>query len=297
MNLKLYIGAHKTATTHVQHLLAANRRTLALHNVSLSIPSDIRPVWFPSFNKYVRNKNIAELKAITDTSPVDGVWIFAEENFSGVPYDLKTKAGIYPSLYERLSVLKDIFPEAKLEVFFSIRSYDTYYASSYLEVVRNKGYIPFEEYFDEERYINNSWFQVIKMIVDALGSQQRITLWKYENFSQILQRVLKGLTELEVDLINEIISRYEVDRTRPSISQKTLSIFGSLDPIEDLQAAQRVLEDLNRKYPASLENGYFKPFGDNRTQIFKEQYRKDVVAISTSFPDINFLKVNDQAGL
>lgn len=292
MKLKLYIGAHKTATTHVQRLLAANRQELSDNKIHLSIPSDIRPLWFPFLREYASSDDSAAIKKILSNSPTSGTWIFAEENVSGVPYDLKVKPGIYPSLSANLAVFKELFPDAELDVFFSIRSYDSFYASSYLEVVRNRGFFPFEEYYDECRYAENSWYHVIRTIIETVGSQDRLTLWCYEEFSSLLPSILSKLTGLDDAHALKMASDYEVDRTRQSISQKTLNIIEALSPMETLARSRQVLESLNDKFPASAGNGYFKPFSQSQVKGFRVQYDEDILRILKNFPNANFLNKN-----
>jgi hypothetical protein len=289
MILKLYIGAHKTATTHIQRLLACNRKILSDNKISLSIPSDIRPLWFPFITHYPTFIDNDAIKKIIETSPNSDIWIFAEENISGVSYDLKTTAGIYPNLATRLTAFQDMFPKAKLEIFFSTRSYDSYYASSYLEVVRNRGFLPFTDFYDENRYSNNSWYTVIKEVVRVIKKQTDITLWRYEDFPSTLPSVLKGMTNLEKNTIDEMISAYGTEKTRPSISQKTLNILEAIHPVHPQDKANQLLESLNIELPASIENGYFSPFNQNEIDQFKAQYKDDITKIKNTFPNINFL--------
>jgi len=292
MNLKLYIGAHKTATTHVQNLLAANRQLLSSHNISLSIPTDIRPSWLPDFDKFVRSRDQATLESILDKSPENGVWVFSEENISGVPNDLRLKPGLYTGLPEKLLAFQEIFTGCQIEVFFSIRSYESFYASSYLEVIRNKGYFPFNEFYDESRYANNSWVDVVEKLVNIIG-QEQITLWRYEDFTLLLPSVLQRMTGLPQESITTMISAYNVGKTRPSISNKTLSMLQEQHNLGlSKEDTIEVLESLNRKYPASSKYGHFQAFDYEQTRVFKGQYKKDVNSISSRFPNVNFLHIN-----
>ena len=289
MNLKLYIGAHKTATTHVQNLLAANRSLLSVHNVSLSIPTDIRPNWLPDFDKFVRSRNQATLELILDKSPKNGVWIFSEENISGVPNDLRLKPGLYTGLPKKLLAFQEIFAGCQIEVFFSIRSYESFYASSYLEVIRNKGYFPFDEFYDENRYSNNSWIDVVEKLVNIVD-QEQVTLWRYEDFTPLLPSVLQRMTDLPQETIAAMISDYNVGKTRPSISNKTLSILQEQHYLGlSKEETIKMLESLNQKYPASSKYGHFRPFDYEQTKSFKDQYENDVKTISCRFPNVNFL--------
>ena len=52
--IRLYLGAHKTATTHLQGVLMANRHKLAELGGHLSAPQDVRKEWLPLYFQAVR---------------------------------------------------------------------------------------------------------------------------------------------------------------------------------------------------------------------------------------------------
>ena len=292
MNIKLYIGAHKTATTHIQGLLSSSRNTLLENDISLSTPSDIRPLWSHFLNPNIKSKNAASAADLVRNSPANGVWIFADEYFCGVLYDFKTKQGIYPNLHGTLVAFKNLFPNAEIEVFFSIRSYDTYYASCYLEAIRNNGFFSFAEFYDDTRYSSNSWHEVVVAILDVLGEQNQLKLWCYEDFFSVLPIVIKKMTGLENTSIGGIISAYKTDKTRPSISQKALNILETQQPFDTKEEAKQLLEELNDKYPASPDNGYFAPFEQRKVDQLRTQYRADIELIRYDYPNIDFLNTN-----
>ena len=128
-DIRLYLGAHKTATTHLQGILLANREELLTNGVSISAPQDIRKDWLPKFFKYCRNSHETLesdfKKTLASIKPNEGRWILTEENIVGVSNELATHPGIYPAVGHRLKMLKKLFPGDELTLFFSIRSFNT----------------------------------------------------------------------------------------------------------------------------------------------------------------------------
>ena len=147
LDLVLYLGAHKTATTHLQGILRENRTVLEAQNIKLSSPSDVRKEWLPDFFKFCNKNDSKALEQVHALAPKQGKWILTEENIAGVSNDFTVLPGMYPKVGERLACISKAFPGADISLFFSLRSYDSFYRSAYSEVVRNRGYIPFSEFY------------------------------------------------------------------------------------------------------------------------------------------------------
>jgi hypothetical protein len=283
LKIKLYVGAHKTATTHIQKLLNTNREKLITDNIKLSTPDDLRERWLPALYEYSNLKDINNLNVIKSERPEKGIWIVAEENISGTSYEFKIHSGIYPNLKNRLSSIKDIFKDDNIEIFFSIRSYDSFYRSAYLEVVRNRGFTPFTDFYDEKRYKNNSWVNVLD-ILNRIVPEENITLWRYEDFRQIIPDLLRGLTGL--DSVNEFISEYTVETTRPSLSKKTIEVLSSLYPVISQEESLQLVERINSVYTS---NDCFMPFRKEEIEEFQLKYKTDISIIRNKYPNIKFL--------
>ncbi len=286
INIKLYLGAHKTATTHLQGILMASRDKLSINQIKLSSPQDVRKEWLPSFFKFCNKNDSNALKNVQSMAPKEGTWILTEENIAGVSNDFTKLAGMYPKIEERLNCIKKAFTDADIELFFSIRSYDTFFRSAYSEVVRNRGYIPFSEFYDEERFKNNSWVEMVRMFVNVLP-EEKITLWCFEDFRGLVPNLLKGMTGL--DNPEELMTAYKAETTRPSLSQKTMDILETLHPVISREESLKLVERINREY--AISDGYAPliPFNEEQIESFKKQYEKDVESIKKEFPHINFL--------
>jgi hypothetical protein len=290
-DIHLYLGAHKTATTHLQGTLLANRNTLSSRKITLSAPQDLRKTWLPEFFKYCKSSDkgveSGQLEKLQSVSPRHGLWILTEENILGVSNDLKERSGIYPATADRLKGLAELFGrEANLSLFFSLRSYDTFYRSAYSEIVRNRGYLPFDEFYDESRFENNSWIETVEMFQSVLP-QANITLWKFEDFRELLPRLVRLLTGIEE--VNELLDAYQPERTRPSLSQKTIEVLKVLSPVLSREESLNLVERINHVY--SQANGYssYTPFNEQQEASFRDRYEIDIQTIKDSFPDIRFL--------
>lgn len=291
IDIHLYLGAHKTATTHLQGILLANRDTLLTENVTISAPQDVRKRWLPEFFNYNKNrkhtvdKNL--INRLTSIAPATGLWILTEENIIGVSNDFKNRAGIYPATGTRLKSLVSLFGNANIKLFFSVRSYASFYRSAYSEVVRNRGYLPFDEFYDATRYKNNSWIDTVRMFQEAIP-QDHITLWKFEDFRLLvphLIHLISGGHNAEA-----LLTRYSPKTTRPSLSQKTIDILSDLSPVLRRDESLHLVERINAAYPVGNGCEPYQPFTSKQKSVFQEQYDTDIEEIKKRFSAIRFVE-------
>lgn len=284
--ITLYLGAHKTATTHLQGILHANRERLADRGIKLSMPGDVRKEWLPAFFHYCSHKDDASRAKIDELAPDKGTWLLTEENIAGVSNDFTHKSGIYPHVGARLKCLRKAWPDSEMRLFFSLRSYETFYRSAYSEVVRNRGYIPFDQFYDEERFRGNSWVETVRQFIEVIP-QEKITLWRYEDFRQLVPSILRSMTGIENT--EAMIAAYHAETTRPSLSQKTIDILDSLYPVLERKESKKLVERINEAYPVSKGYASLRTFSDEQEKVFRKQYEEDVERIKKEFPRINFL--------
>ncbi len=279
MNIKLYIGAHKTATTHIQSMLENSKNILIENGIKLLTPKNLRPNFLDSLIKVVNSSVLEDIKTL----------IIAEENIIGVPYDFKIYHGIYPKIQNRLNNIKNIFPNADIEIFFSIRAYDSFYRSIYLEVVRNRGYMPFNKFYNKKKFKDNSWVFVLESI-SAIVPKENITLWCYEDLHELFPLIIDNLTGLKKS--DEIISKYKVQRTRASLSSKTIKVLDSFYSSGNQEEGSKIIEYLNNKYPLNKINLPYLPFNELEVTGLKDKYIEDIKLIQNLYPNINLLNIN-----
>ena len=296
--IHLYLGAHKTATTHLTGIMNANRDVLAKAGTTLSTPGDIRKEWLPKLFSLVRDKKdgnpfpedvVAEVQA---AQPATGNWILSEENMVGVASDLKRPGGIYRFGQKRIAMMKTMFPNAKIRLFFSIRSFETYYRSMYSEEVRNGGYLPFSEYYKPHIYEDRSWTETLSRFTNVLPEED-IVLWRFEDFRQVMPTILSKMTG--IDDVDAMIAKYERGTTRPSLSQKTLDLLGELAPAIGKKKALELTEKINRHYAVADGHAPFQPFDDATVASMREKYDADFSELVQRFPKMDVVRAKADA--
>ncbi|MEA2047497.1 MAG: hypothetical protein U9O64_03520 [Campylobacterota bacterium] len=287
MTIKLYIGAHKTATTHIQSVLEANEELLMKNSIRVSTPNRLRPKWIQLFMEYCHHNRVSNKEELLALSPTRGTWIFSEENFVGNSYELSQASTLYPNILMRLKCFVALYPKAKIELYFSIRSYETFYRSTYLEVVRNRGYLPFNHYYKETLFQSKSWVNVIEMFSQVIP-QENITLWCYEEIHHLMPEIINLMTEL--NNAKKLIKNYPIIKTRESLSQKSLEVLASLSSAMSQEESKKIVEVINNKYPLSDKYPKFIAFDTEKAEQFRIKYQQDIVNIKNRYPKIKFLK-------
>ena len=270
----------------------ANRLPLIEQGVTLSAPQDIRNDWLP--NLFKAQKELLTTGSISEDiaeplqrwRPARGDWILSEENIVGIPYELTRIPGIYPMAGKRLATLKALFPDAKFEFYFSLRSYDTFYRSMYSEVLRNRGFIPFEEFYDPARFAENSWVQMLEEVLRHIP-EENVILWKFEDFRAVMPQALQRLSGR--DDIEAMMARYAPETTRPSLSQKTVDLLRELAPAIGPQAALKHTEQINRYYAVADGHAPLQVFDDETVANLQEKYSSDLALIAEQHPSVTFL--------
>lgn len=291
--IRLYLGAHKTATTHLQGIMLANRDRLAEAGVKLSAPQDLRREWVPGYFHAVRA--LVETGTIPDNLaaplrewlPATGDWILTEENIIGVPIELLNQPGIYPHAGKRLATLRALFPEARIRLFFSVRSYDGFWRSMYSEIVRNRGFLPFETFWKPMAFAKRSWVKTVASFADHLP-QEDIVLWKFEDFGAVQDAALAQITG-QAD-IAPMVAAYKAEPTRPSLSQKALQVLGDIVPVIGREQGLKLTERINSHYSVAAGHAPFQPFSSELVAEMRAAYARDLTRIREQFSAVQWLK-------
>lgn len=148
----LHLGAHKTATTHLQQIFLANRGFVAKEGVHYDGPVHLRSKkWLTAFRGFAgsapRNMKRPEYTRLRAKQPLAPLWLISEENLIGGPGDLIRKPGLYPLVGKRLRSFRRLFPATEVKIFFALRSYDTFLRSCYCEIVRNNEYFSWDHFY------------------------------------------------------------------------------------------------------------------------------------------------------
>lgn len=287
---RIHLGAHKTATTHLQETLAAARASLAEKGIDYIPNPDIRenklaptlwrrrpiarvPILGPSRMREV-------IEAVLEPLRIGpGCVVLSEENIIGVPHQI-LETPIYPQVTTSVSRLASLGLQAELALFLSIRSYDTLVPSAYAEALKHAP--PPEGGFAtvRERLLAAppSWFDLVHRICTA-APMTSLRIWRQEDYRANSRAIMEEFCGIELGALPQIS---DPSWTR-SPSAEGIAVAEALPA--DLTRAER-----RRRVVAIYEEfggqERFRPFGAAERRKLRAAYEADIERIARVYPDV-----------
>jgi len=287
--IHLHAGAHKTATTHLQVLLRVNKQQLAEAGVGVATPPELE-TWMRDFRWYQRLPAWIRWTLnhrLRRAAPDEQCWLFSEENFAGHLDEVLNQAVLFKGLPTRLAAMQKLFPEAEITLFFAVRSYESFLLSNYLELLRARGYFPWEQFYDQRRMAGYSWLELFDRVTRAIPSGS-IVLWRYEDFREVQNKILARLTG--INDTDALLARYQNETTRPSLSARAVEhLRTDQTPAPGSPEYRAYLVDLNARFPAGDEYPRPQPWEPVEINALQARYDRDVTTLRERYPLIDFL--------
>lgn len=200
MTFHLHLGAHKTASTHIQATLKKHRQGLAADGVMYHAPEDVQTLIrsgghasaqmraLPSLRRAVASRRLLRL----DTD-VDRI-VASHENSLGLCTEIFRARQLYPTAYRRLMIWRRLAERRPITIYLAIRNYAPFFSGAYIQAIRNAAF--FEPDTAEKTdliTLPRRWPDVVKDIGKALPGA-RLIVWRYEDYPEISSSVLKSMT-------------------------------------------------------------------------------------------------------
>lgn len=193
--IAFHIGAHKTATTHLQRSMAKATDALAAGGVRYYGPPDFRlpgrsisALFGLKENQQddTRRSPLAQLAVMRkDAHRV----VFSEENFIGVlnsPRRFPVKER-YPHAALRINQLAAAL-ERPIDVALSIRHPTRFLNSAYCQQLMGGRVVPFHRYAHINPVESVDWLNMVRQLRGAEGVR-RLTIWCYEDYGALFDQI------------------------------------------------------------------------------------------------------------
>ena len=288
---RIHIGAHKTATTHLQETLAEVRADLAGLGVDF-IPNRLvrRRALAPTLGQ---RRPIARLPIVGSRHMRDAieavlaplrigpeVVVLSEENIVGVPEHMLT-VPLYPQAAVNVGRLASLARRAEVVLFLSIRSYDTLIPSAYVETLKHA--LPprggFEEAWARLLSTPPSWFDLVSRI-RAAAPGVALRIWRQEDYRANARAIMEAVCGRALGPL-------------PEISDPTWTRSPSASAIVTVEALPRDLPRAERLARvraifAAADPGAdrFRPLGPAERQRLRGLYEADLERIARAYPDV-----------
>ena len=287
---RIHIGAHKTATTHLQETLSTVRDRLAERGIDF-IPT--RPVVREQrFAEALwQRRPIARLPILGPVHMRDAIEatvepvrigpetvVLSEENVLGLPRHVLATS-FYPHAAQRVGRLASLGLRADLRLFLSIRSQDQLLPSAYAEALKFAPPPPGGFAAIRDRLVAEppSWFDLVARL-RAAAPGVPIRIWRQEDYRSNDKAIMEILCGRPLGPLPDLP---DPARTR-SPSSAAIAVAEAL-PL-DLSYTERLARV--REVYAVVEPGTarFQPFDAAERRQLRARYAIDLERIARVFP-------------
>jgi hypothetical protein len=282
---RIHLGAHKTATTHLQETLTAVRPALAERGLDY-LPNQLvrerrlaRELW--------RRRPIARMPLIGAKFMREAIEavveplrlgpetvVLSEENILGIP-DQILGVPFYPQAAQSVSRLASLTARAKLVFFLSIRGYETLLPSAYAESLKFRP--PREGGFNSGRLMAEtpSWYDLVTQIHRAAPGVS-LRIWRQEDYRANAHEIMAEVCGLELGPL-------------PDISDPSWTRSPTAEGIRQAEALDRELSMKARRAQvgeiyATAGGERYRPFGEAERTELRARYAADLARIEQDFP-------------
>lgn len=246
--IRFHIGAHKTATTHLQRTLARSRLApgtcyVPLKRLRRLLTSPVRKgrPFFPWHRCY------------------GGTWLFSDENILGNSINVRR-------MYREPASALKYFADCELELFLAIRSYETFLPSAWAERLWRHPFEPFEPAIPTRR-----WTDVIADLQSALPHVP-IHVWRYEDYRSHAEAIIRFYADDAVQsLAPELAGRPKSGFSGRAIAE--LSEYAGRHP------GRRRIRQIRRRFPVSEAFPRFDPWSAEQKATLQAMYAEDVAVL------------------
>lgn len=293
LTIAFHIGAHKTATSHLQRSLKHARRALADNGVRYYGPLHFRQPgqsiqalfgFRPGIDGGGARRSAADQLAVLRQ---DGHrLVFSEENFIGPlnqPHG-RSMRHRYKAADSRLNNLSEAVGQ-QIEVFLAIRRPTAFINSAYCQMLLG-GRIQSVETFQKRNPLSSvDWLDLVQRLSAAPGVGQ-LTVWQYENYGAVFPQIIAGMVGDEAA---------PLVTPRPKYVNRGLSenAVAHVMAIPDAPTEERTASAARKLYAVEDGNAPFDGFAPEEHAIGDASYARQLDAI-VQMEEVRFLRPHSE---
>ena len=284
--IAFHIGAHKTATTHLQRSFMKAADALDAQGVRFYGPKDFRlpgrsisalfgqkkkgaPQRSPTAQLEIMRKNARRL-------------VFSEENYIGVlngPRRLAVRQR-YPHAAERITALAQAH-EQPIDVLIGLRRPTAFLNSAYCQQLLGGRVVSMDTYKQINPIQSVNWLELVERLRAADGVN-RLTVWRYEDYSTLFPQICTALVGQDADALVRPLDR----RIHEGLSAQAVTEIlqrHQNEETEKLGFAMRKMMPVGPAHPA------FEGYDASEHAIGDAAYAEQIAGIA-ALPGVTFLQ-------
>ncbi|MEM6589934.1 MAG: hypothetical protein AAF641_15920 [Pseudomonadota bacterium] len=275
--LVILAGAHKTASSHIQHSLLGSAPALSDLGIAVIGPKTMRKDLTP-FSQLLRDGMTAEvvragadgfLKHFGRNS--DTIALMDENILGGTDRKmLMRRKKLYPWAHTRVARLLQLFEGHDIELAIATRNPATFLPSCWSESLHHGRYDNFESFTAGFDPTDKNWTRLVDRILTTCPSL-KLTLWRYEDFGALGTRLYAHLLKQGADqAINP-----DPQIRRAGLSQRAADWFQAQDTRD-----KATVQEARARFPKTGPETAFNPWSDDERATLERSYKRDIARLA-----------------
>lgn len=287
--ITLLAGAHKTASSHLQHSLLDAQDVLRDMGIAVIGPKTIRRDLTP-FSQLLRDGVSPEVVRAGANGFLDhhcgaaGQVLLMDENLLGGTDRkmLLRTTRLYPWAPRRVERLLDLLHGHHIDLALAIRNPATFLPSCWSESLRLGGSDDFSAFIQGVDLTKLAWSGFIDRLRDTLP-ELRLTLWRYEDYCALGPALYAHLLTPEAA---QVIT-HDPKRRRPGLSQKAADWIAAQANVD-----KGTVQKARKRFPKTTPQDAFVPWTKAEHDAISKNYDQDVARLHAR-KDITLLQPAD----
>jgi hypothetical protein len=292
--IRLHLGAHKTASTHLQKALAS--ATGGARSVCYLGPSEMRSPDIAAEALAAHGPSDplgAEAAAAIRTRMTGaGHVLISEENILGTAHApaMLREARFYPRAATRVAnivagIARDGHSVTPVQLYLAVRDPAGFLVSAYCQRLYAGQVLSFEAFLGGLAPDALNWSDLVERLLTVPGVAGCV-IWRYEDYASLLPRIGQAL------LPAECVARYRPGRNvvHPGLSAAAHAwVMAQADAGKPHAGLAR---EARNRWPKTANAQPFAPFGQDALRASATSYRADIAAIA-ELPGVTWLRPGD----
>jgi len=289
-SVALHIGAHKTATTHLQRSFVMQQDALIRAGLRYYGPDTLRRpkrglgdlYGLDAYRRQTFPTRTREEQR--DFMFKDGHrLILSDENFVGV---LHNKAGnmlspLYPRAEARVQGLAEAIDVGPVDVLIGLRNPATFLVSAYGQAIMGGQLSSFEDYIARNPLPQIYWPGLVARLRQCSGVG-RIIVWRFEEYRWRFHKICAAMMGDHVDMrIRPLPKKVHLGLSNAAVAH----VLAHLDTVD----AATLGEQARKAYPVSEAHPAFAPFAPDEIAAATADYDRQIAEIS-DIAGVTFLR-------
>ncbi|WP_134680192.1 hypothetical protein [Paracoccus ravus] len=277
--LTIHLGAHKTASTHLQQCLRQVREQFEARGLAYLGPTELRSILHLNDAMVGQRRSKAFLlcrRSFHELRAAFAHLLISEENILGGTQRtnmFSSRGMIYPGAAPRLRRLINMAGGGPAEIFLGIRDPASFSVSCFALQVSLGNETRFDEYLRGRDPAGIRWSGLVSRL-SSLETVSRIVVWRYEDYADLRPRLLQRLLPGDMAEIVPNSPPANVSISQPGFEWLLERAGGaSRTELRDLVQAAR------RRFSASAGHAPLRLVSDEDMDRSRRLYARDVVRV------------------